>query len=318
MSRAAAMTTILSLALLLFGVSRAQADVTAERSPNGVVVKIDGQFFTEYLVFSGAKPILWPVLGPTGKPMTRAYPLGETPDERKDHIHQRSVWFTHGDVNGVSFWDEMKSHGDIKHREFVKIESGATAQIVTRNDWVSQEGKRVCEDQRCLTFGRDGENRWIDFDITLKATDGPVKFGDTKEGAMGVRVAETIKVDAKQGGKIVNSDGLADQAAWGKRASWVDYYGPVEGQTVGIAMLNHPSSFRYPTYWHVRTYGLFAANPFGLHDFLGKNAKDADGSYTLKAGESLSLRYRLVFHKGSEKEGRIAETWEKYSKDSKQ
>lgn len=135
---------------------------------------------------------------------------------------------------------------------------------------------------------------------------------------MGVRVAETIKVDAKQGGKIVNSDGLVDQAAWGKRASWVDYYGPVEGQTVGIAMLNHPSSFRYPTYWHVRTYGLFAANPFGLHDFLGKNAKDADGSYTLKAGESLSLRYRLVFHKGSEKEGRIAETWEKYSKDSKQ
>jgi hypothetical protein len=228
------------------------------------------------------------------------------------------VWFTHGDVNGVSFWDEMKSHGDIKHREFVKVESGATARIVTRNDWVSQEGKRVCEDQRCLTFGRDGENRWIDFDITLKATDGPVKFGDTKEGAMGVRVAETIKVDAKQGGKIVNSDGLVDQAAWGKRASWVDYYGPVEGQTVGIAMLNHPSSFRYPTYWHVRTYGLFAANPFGLHDFLGKNAKDADGCYTLKAGESLSLRYRLVFHKGNEKEGRIAETWEKYSKDSKQ
>ena len=95
-----------------------------------------------------------------------------------------------------------------------------------------------------------------------------------------MRVAETMKVDAKLGGHIVNSEGLVDLKAWGKKASWVDYQGPVDGKKVGIAILNHPSSFRYPTFWHVRTYGLFAANPFGLHDFT--NAQGKDGSYALR------------------------------------
>ncbi len=315
MSRLTATTMVLALLLGLAGISPADAEVTAQRTDKGVTIQIDGQPFTEYLVFSGAKPILWPVIGPTGKPMTRAYPMAEGACEKKDHIHQRSVWFTHGDVNGVSFWDEIKNHGFIRHREFVQVTSGPTAVVVTRNDWVDHDEKKICEDERTLTFGQDGENRWIDFDITIKATNGPVKFGDTKEGSMGVRVAETLKVDAKLGGKIVNSDGLVDKDAWGKQASWVDYHGPVDDQIVGIAILNHPSSFRYPTYWHVRTYGLFAANPFGLRDF--KNDKTLDGSYTVKPGESISLRYRLVFHKGDEKEGRIAEMWEEYRKMAK-
>lgn len=314
MSRSAAVTLFVSAAVLLCVTTRLHADVTAERSQNGVIVKIDGQLFTEYLIRSGAKPVLWPVLGPTGRPTTRAYPLGKLPNEREDHIHQRSIWFTHGDVNGVSFWHEMAGGGTIQHREFVKVASGPQAVIVTRNDWVAPDGKKVMEDQRALTFGRQDDTRWIDFDITLKATDGPVKFGDTKEGTMGVRVAETIKVDAKQGGRIVNSEGQIDKDAWGKPAAWVDYYGPVDGETVGIAVLNHPSSFRFPTYWHVRTYGLFAANPFGLHDFKGK---DADGSYTLPAGESIALRYRLLFHKGDEKQGKVAEVYARYAKEAK-
>src|SRR6185295_2116583 len=116
-----------------------------------------------------------------------------------------------------------------------------------------------------------------------------VVFGDTKEGSFGVRMASSIRVDSKQGGEIVNSDGLTNQAAWGKPAAWVDYHGPVDGQQVGLAILNHPSSFRYPTYWHVRTYGLFAANPFGLHDFTGS----AQAAYVLPANQSFTLRYRV-------------------------
>jgi hypothetical protein len=166
-----------------------------------------------------------------------------------------------------------------------------------------------------LTFSTDGKNRIIDFDITVKATNGPVTFGDTKEGTFGVRVAGTMKVDSKMGGRIVNSDGKVDKEAWGKKAAWVDYQGPVDGKTVGIAIFNHPSSFRYPTYWHVRTYGLFAANPFGLHNFEG--SKDVDGSYTIKPGESISFSYRVVFHEGSEKDARLAEAFAKYAKESK-
>jgi len=286
------------------------AEITAERSSNGATVKIDGKLFAEYVIDSGGKPIVWPIIGPTGKPMTRAWPMAEAPGEKKDHPHHRSLWFTHGDVNGLSYW-----HREIiKHREFVKIASGRNATIITRNDWLGKDGKPVCEDQRTLVFGADGQRRWIDFDITIKASAGQVKFGDTKEGCMGVRVPGSMKVDAKQGGQLINSHGQTDKEAWGKAAEWVDYHGPVGGETLGIAMMNHPSSFRFPTYWHVRTYGLFAANPFGLSNFKGRGN---DGSHTLSPGETMTLRYRILFHRGDEESGKVAEAYSAYANEAK-
>jgi len=303
----------LAVLMMCLSAPAAGADrFTVQRNDDGVTVQIDGKLFTRYLVRSGTKPILWPVIGPTGKEVTRGYPMQEgRPGERADHVHHRSFWFTHGDVNGHTFWHEHKKH-NIVHREFVKVASGEQAVISTRNDWVASDGKRQCEDVRTLTFGVDGESRWIDFDIVIKAVGQPVRFGDTKEGTFGIRVAGSMKVDAKQGGKIVNSHGQTDRDAWGKASPWVDYHGPVEGETVGVAILNHPSSFRFPTYWHVRTYGLFAANPFGLHHFKGSN--EFDGSHTLEPGESMSLRYRVLLHKGDEKQGKVAEAFEKYAK----
>ena len=282
------------------------------------MVKIDGQLFTEYLVKSGTKPILWPIIGPTGKPMTRDYPMRDRPGEQKDHPHQRSLWFTHGDVNGVNFWAEpgQASYvGRIEHLRFVKVASGKPAVIVTQNAWLGTDGKKICEDQRTLRFDTDGDARWIDFDVTIKAADKPVTFGDDKEGTFGVRVAQSLSVDAKQGGKIVNSRGQVDEAAWGQTAPWVDYHGPIDDQTVGIAIFNHPSSFRFPTYWHVRTYGLFAANPFGVHAF-GKG-KATDGAYTIRPGKSITLRYRVFLHRGDEKQGKVAEAFAVYSKEVK-
>jgi hypothetical protein len=276
-----------------------------------MAIEIDGKPFTDYLVLSGAKPVLWPILGATGQPMTRAYPMGQLPGETKDHVHQRSLWFTHGDVSGVSFWHENAKHGTIVHRGFAKVESGAAASLVAENDWVGPDGKTILTDERRLRFGADKDARWIDFDIVLKASFGPVTFGDTKEGTFGVRVAESMRVEAKTGGRIVNSRGQTDQAAWGRKASWVDYHGPVGGQTVGIAIMNHPGSFRFPTFWHVRTYGLFAANPFGRRDF--PDGEKQDGSYTLPEGQSISLRYRVWLHKGDEKEGRVAAAYESYA-----
>lgn len=267
------------------------------RVDEGVEVRADGQLFTRYLIKSGAKPILWPVLGPTGKEMTRAWPMRENTEEKQDHIHQRSFWFTHGDVNGVSFWHEMDNHGNIVHREFVEASAeGQGAVIVTRNDWVGPDDAKFCEDVRTLRFGATPALRWIDFDVTVTAGEKPVTFGDTKEGTFGIRTADSMRVDLKEGGKIVNSEGLTDDAAWGKRAAWVDYTGPVEGETLGIAILNHPASLRYPTYWHVRTYGLFAANPFGERDFTGE--ANANGGLTLQPGESFSLYYRVLLHTG--------------------
>jgi hypothetical protein len=299
--------TILSLA------SAAEPTIVAERTEKGVAIKIDGELFTEYLVRSGNKPVLWPIIGPTGKPMTRAYPFKDDAEgEAKDHIHQRSLWFTHGDVNGVSFWDEGAKSGSIVHREFNAIESEPQAKIVTTNDWVAKDGTKICEDERTLVFGADGTTRTIDFRVTVKASDSPVTFGMTKEGSFGIRVAESMKVDANKGGTIVNSEGQRNGAAWGQPAPWVDYYGSLEGETVGIAILNHPSSFRYPTHWHVRTYGLFAANPFGLKDF----GQPGEGAHTIPPGESMTLRYRVLLHHGNEKQADIAGAFERYAKAS--
>ena len=194
----------------------------------------------------------------------------------------------------------------------MRLESGKTGLIVTNNDWISSDGTRQCEDRRSLRFGADAKCRWIDFDIAIRALDKPVIFGDTKEGAFGLRLAESLTVDAKQGGEIVNSNALRDKAAWGKRADWVDCHGPLGGQIVGVAVLNHPGSFAYPTYWHVRTYGLLAANPFGARDFTGDSKKD--GSCTIQSGERIHLRYRILFHLGDEKAGNVAEAFSSYAK----
>ncbi len=294
----------------------ASAEIIVERSEKGAVVKIDGRLFTEYLTRSGTKPILWPIIGPTGKPMTRDFPMRDRPGEMKDHPHQRSLWFSHGSVNGIDFWTEQgKKVGTIKHLEFTKIAGGKSAVIAARNAWLAPDGRRVCEDQRVLHFDSDGDARWIDFDITLKATDGELVFGDTKEGTFGVRVAESLSVDAKRGGKIVNSAGQTNAAAWGRPAAWVDYHGPIDGETAGIAIFNHPSSVRYPTHWHVRTYGLFAANPFGLHEFPG--GKKADGTLKLAPGESVTFRYRVLLHRGDERDGKVSERFSAYSKEGK-
>ncbi len=287
--------------------------VTLMQESDGVAVQIDGQLFTKYITRSGAKPILWPIVGPTGNEMTRAYPMRTGTNEKSDHVHQRSFWFTHGDVNGISFWHEQDAHGTIVHREFKELKSeGNRAVIVTLNDWVAPDGQVVCHDERRLKFWAAPEQRFIDFQIVLRAPDDrPVTFGDTKEGCFGLRVADWMRVELRQGGRILTSEGLENEAAWGKRAAWVDYTGQLDGQTLGIAILNHPSSFRFPTYWHVRTYGLFAANPFGLRDFLGD--RNVDGSVVLSPKQSIVLRYRVVLHTGDTESAGIAELFNKYA-----
>jgi len=310
-------SSIALVALLALVFQASAADVQVEKSDTGVVVKLDGKAFTTYLFKSGNKPILWPVIGPTGKEMTRAYPMRlDNKLEKTDHIHQRSFWFTHGDVNGLDFWAETAmpaKQGRIEHNELVKAEGGTVGTIVTKNTWLAPDGAKVCGDERTLRFGGNADSRWIDFDVTVTALGDKVVFGDTKEGSFGLRVDETLKVDAKMGGVIINAEGIKNEEAWGKASPWVDYHGPAQGDHVGIAILNHPSSFRYPSHWHVRPYGLFAANPFGLHDFMS-GSKEGLGNHEMKQGDKFTLRYRVIFHQGDEKEGKIAEAFKDYSK----
>jgi Family of unknown function (DUF6807) len=338
MSSANRLLAIFAVLTVLHVSQTTAAEFTVEKTDKGVTVNLDGKLFTEYLIQSGSKPAIWPIIGPTGKPMTRAWPmdtsevdkavaakgkLGKNDVLTNDHPHHHSMWFGYQDVNGINIWEvHPGSSGSIKHREFGDVSGGPKAKIVARNDWVDANGKKLLEDERTVTCSTDGDNRIIDFDVTLKATEGDVKFGDEKDGLFGIRVPDTMRVDAKQGGSFVNNFGKINETenaadpkspptVWGQPASWVDYHGPVDGETLGIAVLNHPSSFGYPTRWHTRNYGLFAANPFGQQVF-DKNLPKA--STVLKAGDTMTFRYRVIFHKGDEKEGHIAEAWDQYSK----
>ncbi|MDB6075913.1 MAG: hypothetical protein JWO89_3553 [Verrucomicrobiaceae bacterium] len=308
------------------------ADFTVEKSPAGAVVKIDGQLFTEYVTLSENKPILWPIIGPTGEKMTRDFPMLNTEGERQDHPHHRSLWFAHINVNGSNFWAEKASFekskkkdeeiaklGLQKHREFTKLEGGKDKGAITSiTDWMGFDGKKLLEDERRISFSTTADARVIDFDIDLKATEGPVTFFDNKDGVFGLRLPTNLDVEQKgtghEPGHIVNSNGITDVEAWGKPANWVDYYGKVKDEPLGVAILNHPSSFRAPTLWHVRTYGLFAANCFALHDF-DKNAKPGD--HTIAKGDTLKFRYRVIFHKGDVKAAKLDDAFAAYAKEVK-
>jgi hypothetical protein len=270
--------------------------VSFERQGRNLRVELDHRLLTEYRVDVGSKPFFFPLIGPTGESFTRAYPMATVAGEDQDHPHQRSCWLTYGNVNGIDFWSESASAGTIKETERALIVEGPVlARLWTRNDWIAPDGKKICADERSVTFYRTAQVRIIDFDITIGADSGPVTFRDTKEGMFGLRVASSMDVTKKTGGKITNAEGLTDEGAWGQASPWVDYVGPVSAKTVGIAVLNHPESFRYPTTWHVRPYGLFAANPFGWHDFH----KPERGDYTIAPKDSIRCRYRVILHEGA-------------------
>jgi hypothetical protein len=271
-------------------------------------IQIGGELFTEYYYKDVPRPYLYPIIGPKGLPMTRNWPMKEVEGEERDHPHHKSLWFTHGAVNGVDFWSDGAAKGKIVHEKFTQISSGNQGTIKAFHKWTTAEGKLVLTEDRTVQIAAEGPNRIIDFEIALHASEGAVTLGDTKEGSMAIRLAETMRLKAPKNkpgkGHIVNSEGLTDDATWGKRAKWCDYYGPVEGQSLGVAMFDHPANPRYPTWWHVRDYGLFAANPFGIHDF--EKAPANQGDLKIEAGQSLTFRYRFVFHAGSEKEAGIA------------
>ncbi len=284
---------------------------------NRLRVEINGRLFTEYHFKDVPRPYCYPVLGPGAVAMTRHWPMETAPDEEQDHPHHRSLWYAHGLVNGCDFWSELKGAGRIVHEDFLEVKSGDDAGTIrSRNRWVTPEGKTVCTDERTIRIYNPGakSEQVLDFEITLKASDGDFTLGDTKEGTMAIRLAETMRLKGKVGhGHIVNSEGVRDGETWGKRAHWCDYYGPVGDKTVGVAMFDHPSNPRHPTWWHVRDYGLFAANPFGKHDFEKLPDKTA-GSLTVRAGESITFRYRFILHEGNEQQAHIAEKYREYSK----
>ncbi|HKX00793.1 MAG TPA: PmoA family protein [Bryobacteraceae bacterium] len=292
------------------------AQVKVEHGDGLISVTIDNQPFTNlYCGTDTSKPYLYPLRSASGKIVTRHYPMEDFPGETHDHPHQRGMWFSHGDVNGFDFWANEPSQHNGKNAKIVlakigKLTSGEKSGTLEADfNWVDPEGKILLTEAKQITFYADPARRIMDFTITLKP-EGRVTFGDTKEGTFAVRLAASL--EERNTGTMVSSEGGRGEAqVWGHRANWVDYSGKVDGEKVGIAILDHPSNPRHPTYWHARAYGLFAANIFGLHDFL--NTKNAHGGLTILPGNQLQFRYRVIIHPGDYQSANIAGEYEKYA-----
>ncbi len=292
-----------------------------------VDVLVGGQPFTAYIwPTSLKKPVLYPIRAANGTVVTRGYPLEPRAGERVDHPHHAGLWFNYGDVNGLDFWNnstaikESDAHkmGTIVHRSVNKATSGAgegTLEVTT--DWVDSRGKKLLREDTRFVFRAKNDLRTIDRITTLTALDQPVSFTDNKEGVIGMRVARqleqpsttpekftdasgratTVAVLDNTGvtGHYLSSEGKEGDAVWGTRGRWVTLSGTMNGEPVRIAMFDHPRNPGYPTYWHARGYGLFAANPLGQKALSGGKE---ELNFKLQPGQSTTFRHQILIMTG--------------------
>lgn len=280
-------------------------------------VTIDGELFTEYRHKGFSNPILYPIHNASGVAMTRDWPVREDgrEGEQRDHPHHKSLFIGHQLVNGIDFWHEGKNDGTIEHVRTVETRSGEDRALLRSfNHWKSPEGDVLCTDTRTWEFGMSNGIRFIDLELNLHASHGDVQFGERKDGLVGLRTHPDLRLSAapKQGveevfGQAENSKGDSGKGVWGKRADWVHYWGEIDGKDAGIAILAHPGNLRSPTWWHARDYGLVAPNPFGPKSGGG------DGEFLLSNGQTLTLRYRFLFHDRGEVAAEIGSQFKQYS-----
>ena len=324
-------TSATLMVMLLASAKVASAEVTIRPAPDHLDFMIGGELIGRYEFGpKTVRPYLWPLLAPGGAPVTRAWPMEPAlPGGSTDHPHQKSAWFCHGDVipegielkekirgvRGVDFWSEGKGRGRIVCTDVGKPESEAKhAHIATRNEWRTADGMKILDETRMLHLYDLGKARLFVLDIDLHASVAPITFGDTKEGSFGVRVSDAITADkpGKKGkGKIENADGkVAEKECWGRPSAWCDYSGPINGQTVGIALFDDPNNPSRAC-WHVRGYGLMAANPFGRsHSFPAMEGRE--DLVRLGQGKHLRLRYGLLLHPGDAHSGQVAEWYQRF------
>jgi hypothetical protein len=314
--------------LLLSCVALAQREergvrVVPNEAARRVEVFVDGKLFTSYIwPDSLKKPVLYPLLAATGTDITRGFPLNPRPGERVDHPHHVGLWFNHGDLNGVDFWnnstglspERQKRMGTITHRRIASTKNGKdSGELVVEMDWIMPDGKVVLQETTKFIFYAGSQLRALDRITTLKAQADQVVFRDSKEGLFGLRVrrelehpADKAEIFTDASGKATavpkldntgvtglyrSSEGKLGDAVWGTRATWTMLTGRIGDELITLAILDHPKNPGFPTYWHARGYGLFAANPLGAEQFTGGREKL---NFTIKPDKEVTFRHRLM------------------------
>ncbi|MDR8393437.1 PmoA family protein [Aliifodinibius sp. S!AR15-10] len=323
--------------IILFFAAFANADYGKENSikllnhpdEKRVDVLLNGKLFTSYLYTETLKkPVLYPLKTESGNFVTRGYPLDPRAGERVDHPHHVGLWFNYGDVNGLDFWNnsndipagEEENYGTIVHKEINKLESGQDeGRLGVTMEWNGPDGEAILRENTMFIFRHSGNKRIIDRITTLQALDSEVSLKDNKEGLLGIRVARQLEHPSDEpvlltdssgeiasqskvnnagvSGNYLSSEGAEGLDVWGTRARWMMLSGRVENEEVSLAILDHPENVGFPTYWHARGYGLFAANPLGQEALSGG---EEILNFGLPAGDPVTFQHRIIIYSGKQ------------------
>ena len=323
-----------SLTFLFIGQSFAQnkkdrIQLVIKAKEHKIDVLVDNKLFTSYFYPSDSilkKPVLFPILTSKGTTITRGYPFATRAGERVDHPHHVGMWLNYESVNGFDFWNnstaikDRTKYGTIKHTGIVKINGGYNkANLTVKADWIDTDGKgkNLLKETTNYIFQANGNQRIIDRITTLTAQNEEVIFKDVKDGFFAIRVARELEhpsdkpdvfVDANGietkvekldnsgiTGNYHTSEGINGEAVWSTRGKWTNLSGKIKDEDISIAIIDHPSNINYPTFWHARGYGLFAANPLGEKVF-SKEKKELN--FKLAPNQSVTFRYRTVITSG--------------------
>ncbi len=307
-----------TVCLTPYGQAANSARVEFVPTNNAVKVLIGGQHVTTYLYGDQlTKPCLYPVKTPDGIILNRGFPLTKVEGETTDHAHHVGLFFTYDDVNGDGFWNNKTSPPQVKHIKFTATEPGDTqGTLGTLSHWIAKDGQTVLLDEhRTMIFKPIKSGYAIDFKLDLTARK-KVEFGDTKEGMFAIRTADWLREKGGTGKYFSSEGATGSKNIWGRRAKWVALEGKQGGQVVGIAILDHPSSVNYPTYWHARDYGLFSANPLGQLAFQ-KSTKVANPTplhLTLESGQTAHFRFLVLVYEGARTREQIEAEFQKFAR----
>jgi VCBS repeat-containing protein len=322
---------VLAILMVLISFTSAQPVKVKLKKDNAgqkVDVIIDGKLFTSYRYPKNLeKPFLYPIIAPSGSVITRGFPLEPRKGERVDHPHQVGLWFNHGNINGLDFWnnssaiaaDQKDSYGHIVVSSIDKAKGGKTGLLEVSSDWKDNKGNTVLTEKATYIFSGDKNTRTVDHISTLTAANGKVVITDNKEGMFAIRVDRafempsnesliftdekgnptTVKATDNTGvtGMFVSSSGLKGDAVWGTRNEWVLLSGRKDNVLTTFGIFDNPKNPGYPAYSHARGYGLFSVNNLGQNSYDPKKEKVV---YTLEKGESMTLRHRFFVQSGAE------------------
>lgn len=293
-----------------------------------VSITIGGKPFTDFIYTDTVeKPFLYPVYAADGQTITRGFPWNPQPNDPTDHPHHIGLWFNYEKVNGLDFWnnsyaipaEKKKQYGWIRTQKILETENGQNGKLVYLADWTDQLKNILLQEKTTYIFSAGNNTRVIDRITELTAVQN-VSFPDAKDGMLGLRVTHELELpvketkeykddkgnitkitatkDASATGNYLTSEGKQGDAAWGTRGNWCMMYGKKGNDTISILIIDHPLNPGYPTYWHARNYGLFAANPLGQKIFSeGKE----NFNFKLAKGKSVTFRYRVVITSGKER-----------------